>query len=155
MGEEIARRIGKDKCWIVEWPDGCKDANDVLVKKGKKEVDRVIYKSRPYPVAGLYDAKHFYEQVDEIYEKGMGRGESTGYPNVDELYTIVEGQLTVVTGHPSSGKSEFIDQIMVNLAEERGWKFAVCSFENEPRLHIAKLISKHFRKPFFDGLHLA
>ena len=152
MGEEIARRIGKDKCWVVEWPDGCKDANDVLVKKGKKEVDRVIYKSRPYPVAGLYDAKHIYEQVDEIYDKGMGRGESTGYPNVDELYTIVEGQLTVVTGHPSSGKSEFIDQIMVNLAEERGWKFAVCSFENEPRLHIAKLISKHFRKPFFDGI---
>ena len=78
--------------------------------------------------------------------------EATDHPNVDELYTIVEGQLTVVTGHPSSGKSEFIDQIMVNLAEERGWKFAVCSFENEPRLHIAKLISKHFRKPFFDNI---
>ena len=65
---------------------------------------------------------------------GLGQGETTGYKNVDELYTIREGQLTVVTGIPSSGKSEFIDQIMVNLAENRDWKFAICSFENEPSL---------------------
>jgi KaiC/GvpD/RAD55 family RecA-like ATPase len=38
----------------------------------------------------------------------MGRGESTGYANVDDLFTIAEGQLSVVTGHPSSGKSEFV-----------------------------------------------
>ena len=152
MAEEIARRIGKDKCWRMEYPDGCKDINDVLVKKGKKAVEQCVRGISPWPVAGLYDASHFYDQLDEIYEKGMGSGVSTGYPNLDELYSIVEGQLTVVTGHPSSGKSELIDQIMVNLAEERGWKFAICSFENEPRLHIAKLISKHFAKPFFDGM---
>ena len=57
------------------------------------------------------------------------RGESTGYDNVDELYTMVAGQLTVVTGHPSSGKSEFIDQIMVNMAQEKDWKFAICSLK--------------------------
>ena len=108
---------------------------------------------KPYPVSGLYDASHFYDQIDEIYEKGMGKGASTGYACVDELYSIVEGQLTVVTGHPSSGKSEFVDQLMVNLAEKVDWKFAVCSFENEPRIHIAKLISKYFRKPFFFWSH--
>jgi len=152
MAEEIARRIGKDKCWKVEWPEGCKDANDVLVKHSKKRLEDVCTSAVPWPVAGLYDASHFYDELDEIYEKGMGRGASTGYQCVDELYSIVEGQLSVVTGHPSSGKSEFIDQIMVNLAEEKGWKFAICSFENEPRLHIAKLISKHFAKPFFTGV---
>ena len=152
MAEEIARRIGKDRCWKIEYPDGCKDINDVLTKSGKKAVERIVANVSPWPVAGLYDASHFYDQLDEIYEKGMGKGASTGYPNVDEFYSIVEGQLTVVTGHPSSGKSELVDQIMVNLAEEKGWKFAICSFENEPRLHIAKLISKHFSKPFFDGV---
>jgi twinkle protein len=40
---------------------------------------------------------------------------------------------------------------MVNMAQSKGWKFAICSFENEPRLHIAKLISKFTRKPFFEG----
>jgi twinkle protein len=152
MAEEIARRIGKDRCWKIEYPDGCKDANDVLMKHGRKAVEKMVVDCQPWPVAGLYDASHFYDQLDDIYENGIGKGVATGYSGVDELYSIVTGQLTVVTGHPSSGKSEFIDQIMVNLAERLGWKFAICSFENEPRIHIAKIISKHFSKPFFEGM---
>lgn len=152
MAEEIARRVGKDRCYKIDYPEGCKDANDVLVKHGIKKLDEIASNPKPYPVSGLYDASHFYDEVDEIYEKGVGSGVSTGYEEVDELYTIVEGQLTVVTGHPSSGKSEFVDQIMVNIAKNKGWKFGVCSFENEPRIHIAKLISKHIGKPFFEGM---
>ena len=151
MAEEIARRIGKDRCWRVESPKDCKDANDVLKKFGTEGIKNIIDKSVQFPVKGLYDASSFYEELDDIYEKGIGKGESTGYANVDDLYTIVSGQLTVVTGHPSSGKSEFIDQVMINLSKARGWKFGVCSFENEPRIHIAKLISKYVSKPFFSG----
>ncbi len=151
MAEEIARRIGKYKVYKVHYPEDCKDANDVLLKHGKDGIDLLVSSATPWPVSGLFDAKHFFEDVDEIYEKGVGSGVSTGYKNVDELYSIVEGQLTVVTGHPSSGKSEFIDQLMINLAEREGWKFAICSFENEPKIHIAKLISKFLRLPFFDG----
>src|SRR5262249_32175987 len=32
LGEELARRLGKERCWRVRWPDSgdspCKDAND-------------------------------------------------------------------------------------------------------------------------------
>ncbi len=150
--EEIARRIGKDRCWRVEYPEGCKDANDVWLKHGQEGIDKLISECKPWPISGLYDSSHFFNQLDEIYEKGVGRGESTGYQSIDEIYTIAPGQLTIVTGQPSSGKSEFVDQLMINLARERGWRHAVCSFENEPRLHIAKLISKYLRKPFFDGI---
>jgi len=151
MSEEIARRVGKDRCWKIEYPKDCKDANEVLTKHGAEKLDKIATTPIPYPVSGLYDASHFFEELDDIYEQGIGKGVSTGYPEVDELYTIVEGQLSVVTGHPSSGKSEFIDQIMINIAKEKGWKFGICSFENEPRIHISKLISKYLRKPFFDG----
>lgn len=149
--EEIARRIGKDRVWLVEYPEGCKDANDVWLKHGQDGIDRLIADCKPWPISGLYDSSHFFDQLDEMYDKGMGRGESTGYPSVDEVYTISEGMLTVVTGHPSSGKSEFVDQLMVNLAQTKGWTFSIGSFENEPRLHIAKLISKVMHKPFFEG----
>ena len=152
MAEEIARRVGKDKCWKIEYPEDCKDANEVLCKHGAEKLDEIATRPIPYPVSGLYDASHFYEEVDDIYEKGVGTGVSTGYQEVDSIYTVVEGQLSVVTGHPSSGKSEFIDQIMINIAEEKGWKFGICSFENEPRIHISKLISKYLKKPFFDGM---
>jgi len=148
MAEELARRIGKDRVWRVEWPDDCKDANDVLMKHGKAVLETLVNNPKPWPVSGVYNASHFFEQVREIYENGLGKGASTGYEDVDDLYTIARGQLTVVTGNPSSGKSEFIDQIMMNLAENEGYTFALCSFENEPHLHIPKLMAKHLRKPF-------
>jgi len=152
MSEEMARRIGRHKCFRLDFPEDCKDANEVLLKKGAMELLTLIDEARAFPVSGLYDADHFYKSLDKLYEEGYGRGESTGYSDVDELYTVVTGQMTVVTGHPSSGKSEFIDQIMVNLAKSKGWKFAVCSFENQPSIQIAKLISKYCQKPFFEGM---
>jgi twinkle protein len=70
---------------------------------------------------------------------------------VDSIYTVAPGQLTVVTGYPSSGKSNFVDQIMVNLARGDDWKFAVCSFENQPEIHISRLMEIYTKKRFFDG----
>lgn len=151
LGEEIARRVGRARCWKALWPNGCKDANDVLRVHGADVLKECIDKAQPWPVRGLYDADHFSGEVDELYVKGLAKGESTGYPNVDELYTIVPGQLCVVTGIPSMGKSSFVDQIMVNLAKMKGWRFAICSFENPPRIHIAKLCQLYMGKPFFDG----
>ena len=151
MSEEMARRIGRHKCFKLKYPEDCKDANDIIIRKGTIALLETIATASPYPVSGLYDASHFYKNLDNIYENGFGRGEGTGYPNIDELYTIVKSQLTVVTGHPSSGKSEFIDQLMVNMAVNKNWKFAVASFENQPPIHMAKIISKFSKKPFFDG----
>jgi twinkle protein len=153
VAEEIARRVGKGKCWRVKLPSGTKDANDLLLKEGPEGLRRATEAADPWPVEGLYDAKRFESQVWELFEKGIGRGESTGYQSVDDIYTIVPGQVSIVTGIPSSGKSEFIDQIMVNMASDKGWKFGICSFENEPRLHITKLIAKRAGKPFFKGYH--
>lgn len=160
--EEIARRLGKARCWRVVWPDGVKDANDILVRNGDsssadaspassgERLRELIDDAEPWPVSGLYDANHFYKEVVQTRSTGLNRGLSTGYPSLDDLYSIDQGQLTIVTGAPGAGKSEFVDQLMCNLAETHGWTFAICSFENEPRIHITKLISKRARKPFWD-----
>ena len=153
LAEEIARRVGKERCWRIKFPEGSKDSNDVLLKEGAERLRKAVSEPTPWPVQGLYDAERFRDSVWELYDKGAGAGESTGYESVDELYTVVPGQVTIVTGIPSSGKSEFIDQVMMNLASNKGWKFGVCSFENEPRFHIAKLMSKRSGIHFFEGYH--
>ena len=149
--EEIARRIGKAICNVAQWPLGIKDANQLLTTEGAVPLRKIAEEAKPYPIEGLYDVGHFSSQVKELYIKGLGKGLSTGYQNLDELYSIAGGQLTIVTGAPSSGKSELVDQIMVNVADQHEWRFAVCSFENPPKLHIAKLASKREGKPFFTG----
>jgi twinkle protein len=65
--------------------------------------------------------------------------------------TVREGELSVVTGIPNHGKSEFVDALIINLAMTYGWRFAVCSFENPPADHIAKLAEKYLGAPFWDG----
>lgn len=151
LAEELARRIGKHKCWRASFPAGCKDANDTLVRHGTKALSDCIANAAPWPVNGLYEADHFFPQLDILYAEGASRGASTGYPQLDEIYTIAPGQVTVVTGVPSSGKSEFVDQLMVNLADKLGWRLALCSFENEPKFHLVKLVQKYVGRPFFQG----
>tara|TARA_R100000664_G_scaffold11053_1_gene18031 strand:- start:4756 stop:6486 length:1731 start_codon:yes stop_codon:yes gene_type:complete len=151
LAEEIARRIGRAKCWAINYPAGCKDANEVIQQHGVEALKDVVSKSQPLPLKGVYSAKSYIQDVQDIFAKGVGSGESTGIASVDDLFTIAEGQLSVVTGVPSSGKSEFVDQIMVNLAQNCSWKFAVASFENPPHFHIAKLSEKIVGKAFFEG----
>ena len=151
LAEELARRIGRAKCWEVSWPDGCKDANDVLLKHDAETLASLIEDATPVPLVGVYSAEDYDDQVDLLYEKGNGKGVSTGFSTLDELYTIATGQLSVITGLPGSGKSEFCDALLVNLAQKEGWTFCVASFENPVPTHIAKLSEKITGKPFFSG----
>lgn len=149
LAEELARRIGKDKCRLAKLPE--KDANEVFLKQGADVLREAIDKAEPYPVQGISSAKDFEERLNDLFKKGTGKGFSTGYDSVDQLYTVVPGQMTVVTGYPSMGKSNFVDQLMVNLARTHDWKFALCSFENAPEVHISRLIEIYAKRRFFDG----
>jgi len=54
---------------------------------------------------------------------------------------------------PGSGKSEWLDALMVNLANESGWVFGVLSMENLPlERHFAKLAEKYIGLPFADTM---
>lgn len=151
LAEELARRLGRDRCWTAHWPDGCKDANDVLLRHGPDEVRRCIADAQPSPIKSLVRADAYRDDVFRIYRHGHKRGFATHLAPLDELYSVVPGQWTVVTGIPGSGKSELIDQVLVNLAQFDGWRFAVCSFENSVEDHIAKLAEKFLELPFWDG----
>ena len=147
--EELARRIGRAKCWTVTLPE--KDANETLQKHGPEALREALLAARPLPLEGVYLPEDFSPQILSLYEQGVVKGASTGMESLDKLYTILPGQLSVVTGLPGSGKSELIDQICVNIAMQKGWRFAIASFENPPHMHIAKLAEKVIGKPFFFG----
>jgi len=148
LAEELARRIGKEKCRLAKFDK--KDLNEVLLDD-PSQITVIIDKAEPYPIRGISDAETYRDAINDLYDKGNGSGESTGYMGLDEIYTVAPGQLTVVTGYPSSGKSNFVDQIMVNLAKRGDWKFAVCSFENRPETHIVRLMEIYVGLRFHDG----
>lgn len=93
----------------------------------------------------------YRELIFDLWDKGLPPGYSTGWRSVDRHYTVAPGQLTIITGWPGSGKSEWLDALLMNLAP-RGWRFAVFSPENQPvEIHIVKYLEKFNRKPFGAG----
>jgi twinkle protein len=150
LAEELSRRIGKHKCRLVKFTKH-KDLNELYLAEGKNAVVDLINSAEPYPVEGLSGADKFESRINELWTKGTGKGYSTGYKSVDQIYTVAPGQVTIVTGYPSHGKSNFIDQVCVNLAKNHDWKIALCSFENQPEIHISRLMEIYERKRFFDG----
>ena len=92
-------------------------------------------------------------QVKALYEAGgLPPGQSTGWPSVDQLYTVGMNQWTLVTGTPNSGKSEWLDALMVNLAKTGQWRFVIFSPENFPiPSHHSKILEKYLGKPFGPG----
>jgi twinkle protein len=95
-------------------------------------------------------------EVVKLYEEGgFPKGCSTGWPSVDKLYTVTMGQWTLITGTPASGKSNWLDAMLVNLAKRSEWKFIIYSPENWPlALHHSTLLEKYIGKPFNPGLTL-
>lgn len=152
LQRELGRRLGTDRCSTVTWPGQCKDANEVLLKYGADVLKRCIEQAKPFPVQDVVEIDDIAERVSTNYYTAPARGLSTGWATVDQFYTIEPGQLSVVTGIPSSGKSEWLDALALNLATLHGWRFAVCSPENAPvETHCQKLLEKHVGKPFWVG----
>ena len=114
--------------------------------KGAAFVDASIAK-RPR----LTRVKQHSAAVKQLWREGLPPGDKTGWPSLDAYYTVLPGQFTVVTGWPGSGKSEWLDALLVNLSR-RGWKFAIFSFENQPvAFHVNKMLEKLSGKPFGHG----
>jgi len=148
----IADRIGREKCWTCFYPGGCCDLNEVLLKHGEEAVSVSIETARPVPVSGLTTFLDHSEDILAYFKDGgLSRGLSTGWECVDRHMRLRPGTLAIVTGVPSSGKSEWLDQLMLNTMRLHGWKWCVFSPENMPLpYHLQKLAEKLIGKPMFE-----
>lgn len=152
LEEELVRRFGVERCLRATWPEGCKDANDVLRKHGKDKLRECIENAQEYPIHGVITASMLSREVELLYERGESRGVSTGWALLDEYYTVQEGEVTVVTGTPGAGKSNWIDALITRLAKNQHWIVPIFSPENRPLYkHISRLMEKFVREPFRHG----
>jgi twinkle protein len=149
LESELRRRLGIDKCLFIQYPEGSKDINDVLVKEGPEAVEDVLLAAKHYPVDGLHTFKDYEPQIIDMFNGVQESYWSTGYPHFDKHLKIKTGQLNIVTGTPGSGKSELVDDIMINTVMKDGAKWAVFSPENyPPKVYFRKLSEKYEGKNF-------
>lgn len=152
LEEELVRRFGIGKCKRVTWPEGCKDANDVLCKHGSQVLAECVRDAKEFPIQGVIYGEQIAKEIELLYAEGESRGTSTGWPEMDKCYTVQPGEVTVITGTPGSGKSNWLDALLVNLARDQRWVVPMFSPENSPlKRHMSRLMEKYIREPFRAG----
>ena len=139
---ELIRRLGSEICYIATFED-CKDANEYLLKHGKEKLSERISGSKPVPMENVTTFRDIEDEVTDFVRNGFKPGFQIGLQNFDDIFSTYTGQFITVTGIPSSGKSDFVDQMVVGYNANYGWKTAFASPENQPTyLHAHKLMRK-------------
>ena len=142
LQSELVRRLGAEVCYLASFDD-CKDANEYLIKHGKEKLAERISQSRPVPLENVTTFKDIEDEVTDFVRNGFKKGYQVGLENFDNIFSTYTGQFITVTGIPSSGKSDFVDQMVVGYNRNYGWKTAFASPENAPTyLHAHKLMRK-------------
>ena len=139
---ELIRRLGAEVCYLATFDD-CKDANEYLLKYSAKELLSRITNASPVPLENVTTFRDIEDEVTDFVRNGFKKGYQIGLSNFDNIFSTYTGQFITVTGIPSSGKSDFVDQMVVGYNQEYGWKTAFASPENAPTyLHAHKLMRK-------------
>ena len=139
---EFIRRLGAEVCYLVDF-NGNKDPNDFLIEHGAEELRKVINSATQVPLEGVSTLRDIEADLLDFVHNGFKPGYQVGLPNFDRIFSTYTSQFITVTGIPSSGKSDFVDQMCIGYNRNYGWKTAFASPENKPNfLHAHKLIRK-------------
>lgn len=134
LAGELARRFSAARCMFITYPSemvvddknggkrSCKDLNEVLVHFGRDRVSSVLNSARPYPIKGVYRLSD-YPPAAQLETMAIGIGA------LDDFVRIFSGELMVVTGIPGHGKSSFMTNVLISIAEQYGVRSAIFSPE--------------------------
>jgi len=150
LQEHLADRLGKERCLKVKFRES-KDANECLQKFGAGGIIEALQNATPFPIEGTSTISDYSDAINDIYQNGLPQGAKTMMTELDKHITYHKGYIYTITGLPGAGKSDFLDQITINLSVTSNWKGAFYSPENKPTsLHITKMARKLIGKAW-DG----
>jgi twinkle protein len=146
LRDELAERFGKYRTDYIEFKD-CKDANECLQKYGINGIIESIGKPIKFPLEGIFTISDIDYDINDMYENGLDKGLDLKIDGFD--LTIAKGYITTITGIPSHGKSDWVDNMCLHARMNGNWSGAFYSPENKPtQLHFSKmarkLIGKHW-----------
>jgi twinkle protein len=142
LKQELIRRLGAEVCYLVDF-NGQKDANEYLTVNGAKKLRGAIHTAKQVPLEGVTTLYDIQDEVKEFVRNGFKPGFQVGLNNFDKIFSTYTSQFITVTGIPSSGKSDFVDQMVIGYNKNYHWKTAFASPENHPiHMHAHKLMRK-------------
>lgn len=127
MPRAVATLLAGHDVREARWPEGCKDANDVLVQYGEGELSRCLNDARRIDppggtITGLAD-------LPPMSERRVLR---TGIRGFDRVIAFECSALSIWTGTPGSGKSTFLTWAAHEVAWNEDIRVGILAFETHP-----------------------
>jgi len=135
---DMVKLLGAARLWFVDWPDGIKDANEMLVKDGPQALrDLVIEGALQWPIDGIY-------RLSELPEPAPLVLWNPGFQEWESKVMLAPRTLSVVTGHPGHGKTALWTQIWFQVVRAYCVPFCGASFETRPKPHVRRQLRSLF-----------
>jgi twinkle protein len=174
LPKTVANILAGHDVRFAKWPDGCKDANDVLVKFGEGELSRCLVDAKRIDPEG-----GFITGISDLPPMPNRRVLRTSIKYIDRVVAFEVGAMSVGTGTPGAGKSTITTFLAYHIAKSERVSVGFMSFETHPyrtRDHLCRLecgrawgdispnqqaavaatLDRHFRlvhRTFDDGSH--
>ena len=100
LRDELIRRFGAERCRVLEYGEGCKDANEHLMKYGRESLLQCIASAPEIKIDGVFTVQDFEQSLDALFENGWQKGVTIGHENFDRLCSFETKRLCIVTGIP-------------------------------------------------------
>jgi twinkle protein len=148
-GESLPRAVanilaGHDVRYAT-WPDGCKDANDVLVKLGEGALASCLNAAKRIdPPGGVISG------FSDLPPMSVQRVLRVGQDPFDKVIALELGEMSVWTGLPGHGKSTLVTWVADEVSQNEGIRIGNIGFETHPFRIRDQLSRSHYRKPFKD-----
>lgn len=137
LPKAVANILAGHDVRYVTWPEGCKDANDVLVNFGEGELSRCLVDAKRIDPEG-----GFITGITDLPPMPARRVLRCGMTPYDYTLAFEVGAMSVGTGTPGSGKSTFTTFAAYHVAMSENVMVGMLSFETHPyrtRDHLARL----------------
>ncbi|SEU02844.1 toprim domain-containing protein [Paracoccus homiensis] len=131
----------------VRWPEGCKDANDVLVLLGEGDLSKCLTEAKRMDPPG-----GFITGISDLPPMPTRRVLRMGMEPFNHKMAFEVGTMSVGTGTPGAGKSTFTTFAAYHVAKHEDIRVGMLGFETHPYRTRDQLARLHCQSPW-DDLH--
>jgi len=131
----ISNFFDQGNVWYVIYPEGCKDANDVIHKHGPDELVKMINRAKCVdPPGGVITG---FSDMPPTPPRTIWR---TGCDFLETLVAFRSRDVSALTGLPGAGKTTFVTWVMHRMVKNHDIRCGAALFETDGDETLAHLI---------------